>query len=686
MSTSIDALPRTSSVTIKRLKSLGITTYDDLLTYFPSRYANYSVVSKIDRLQEGELVTVKGEIVDFRNVYARRGITLQKLKLKDDTGMIEVTWFNQPYLARMFEKAKYVSLAGLVKRFLHSFSLIPQEYDILFDLNQPTIHTGKLIAVYPEKRGLSSRLLRDKINVIFQYLPPDFIKDWLPEAMRTKYKLIDLADAYRKIHLPASMTEAEQARHRLGFDELFTIQLSSELIKREWKEEKVTFPFAVTPHRGKIGEFITQLPFQLTEGQVRTIEEILQDLSEPTAMNRFVQGDVGSGKTVVATVTAYVAFLNGFQTLIMAPTEILAQQHFQTLTKLLAKYPIKVGLQTGSNKIIKKKTKKSAEPQEHFDVVVGTQALITDIVAFSKVGLVVIDEQHRFGVRQRALLKQKGFNPHLMTMTATPIPRTIALTLYGELDMSVINELPKGRLPIKTHALPDTKRDDGYKWIREQIKATDCQVFVICPLIEESEKETMKSVKAASKEYELLTKVFKEFKVGLLHGKVKPTEKAAIMRDFLEKKYHILVATSVVEVGIDIPNATIMLIEGAERYGLAQLHQLRGRVGRSNRQSYCFLFSTSRDARDNERLSFFAKTGSGIKLAEYDLQLRGPGEVYGTRQSGFSDLQMADLSDYELIHASKSAVSDFLEQYSVEENSLLQAKIQAHRLNQVARD
>lgn len=371
-------------------------------------------------------------------------------------------------------------------------------------------------------------------------------------------------------------------------------------------------------------------------------------------MNRFLQGEVGSGKTVVAALACYLTYLNGFKSLFMAPTEILANQHYATLVKLFNKTSIKVGLVTGS-------TKKYFQA----DIIVGTHALITKKFELEKIGLVIVDEQHRFGVSQRAELKNKGLNPHLLTMTATPIPRTVALTLYGELDLSIIDEMPVVRLAVKTYLVPKEKRQSCYQWIKLQVTGYKLQVFIVCPLIEESEIETMKSVRAAKKEFENLKKIFFEFKLGLLHGKLKSKEKNAVMTNFKNKNLDILVTTPVVEVGVDIPNATIMLIEGAERFGLAQLHQLRGRVGRSNKQSYCFLFSESKEAGVLGRLGMFTKTNDGNKLAEEDLRIRGPGDIYGVKQHGYLDLKIAMLSDYKMIEKTKKAVEYFTGHYSI---------------------
>ena len=685
----IETLPRTSPITIKKFKSLDINSFYDLLNLFPNRYENYFLISNIKDLQAGEIVTVKGIIEEFKNTYTKKHITIQKARLTDNTGYIELVWYNQPYLSQMIKKGTFFAAAGLVKQYFDSFSLETREYEILRDINDQTLHTGRIVPVYPEKRGLSSHTIREKIFYIVKELNDTILPEWLTDEIITYNNLMPLLSAYKEVHFPSNQSTILQATERLSFDELFTIQLSAQLIKKEWQKEQVGHMFSVeTPLMASLQTFIQNLPFPLTGAQNRVVNEILDDLKKPTPMNRFVQGDVGSGKTVVAAIATYLAHLNGFQSLLMAPTEILAQQHYQTISKLFENYNLKIGLQTGSKKIVKKSTDRSKPvPTLPYDVVIGTHALLNDSLQSDKIGHVIIDEQHRFGVVQRAQLKQKGINPHLLTMTATPIPRTVMLTLYGELDLSVIDEMPKGRLPIKTFVVPPVKRSNGYEWIKKQIQETQCQVFIICPLIEELEGETLKSMKAATKEYEHLQKhVFPKLAVGLLHGKMKPKEKEQVMQDFKNKKYDILVSTSVVEVGIDVPNATIMIIEGAERFGLAQLHQLRGRVGRGENQSYCFLYTETPDQKSSTRLHFFATTNSGLALAEYDFKLRGPGDVYGKRQHGYADLKIAKLSDTDLIQKTKSAASYFANHYQIEKYPDIQERIKRYDLDQISRD
>lgn len=691
---SIDSLPNTSSITIRKFKSLGINTYFDLLNYFPSRYEDYSVITKIADIQEGEIVTINGKITEAKNQYTQSRLTIQKVIVSDDTGIVEVSWFNQPYLIRVMRIGENISVAGLVKRFGSKIIIEPKEYEI----GIRHIHTGRVVPIYPEKKGLSTKTIREKIHAILILTSEvrNRVAETLPMEIILFNNLIERPLAYQQVHFPDNPESASKARERLAFDELFSIQLSSYLVKQEWKKEKVANMFKVgTIHELSLQKFIDNLPFKLTSDQNKVIKEIISDLKKSTPMNRFLQGDVGSGKTVVAAVASYLSFLNGYQTVIMAPTEILAQQHYQSINKLFKKVKnLKISLITSSQyKVSSIKNKKTAKKILNTkysildtDIIIGTHALLNKNLKFKKIGVVVIDEQHRFGVNQRALLKEKTLNAHLLTMTATPIPRTVALTLYGELDLSYIEEMPKGRQIIKTYLVPKEKRDKGYQWIKKQIRENNAQIFVVCPLIEESESETLKSVKAVKIEFENIKKIFSEFKLGLLHGKMKSAEKEKVMSDFKSKKINILVSTPVVEVGIDIPGATIMLIEGAERFGLAQLHQLRGRVGRSDKQSYCFLYAENLSEKANKRLGFFCKNYLGIKLAKFDLENRGAGNIFGTEQHGFVSFKIASLSDFELIDRTKKAIEYFVGKYNLKDWGELKKNIEKYKDGGISRD
>ncbi len=645
LKTPVSQLFMVGPVYVKRLKKLGIERVEGLYYHFPHRYEDYSIISKINRVQPGEKVTIKGKIQSIKNQYTKRGKRLQKAIIEDETGSIGVTWFNQPFLVRALKKGTRVSLSGKAGWFGRKIVFISPEYEII--RSPMTLHTGRLVPVYPETYGVSSKWLRSRIAPLLSKYS-HLIKDWLPEKIKEKYNLQGLKEAINTIHFPENKSAASQAKERLAFEEMFLIHLASLSRKRDWQKKSLAYQLFIDQE--KILEFISSLPFKLTKAQQRCVKEILTDLSRSQPMNRLLEGDVGSGKTVVATIAMHAVFLNGFQSALMAPTEILAFQHYQTIKTLLESYGVKTELLTGSRKSSKLKAQGSK-----FDILIGTHALIHKHAKFKNLGLVVIDEQHRFGVEQRAQLVKKGKAPHILTMTATPIPRTVALTLYGDLDLSVIDEMPPGKVRVKTWVVPPRKREAGYDWIRKQVEEKKVQAFIICPLIEESEKESMKDIKAATAEYERLKEVFPSLKLGLLHGRLKSKEKEKVIEEFRNDALDVLVSTSVVEVGIDIPKATIMMIEGADRFGLAQLHQLRGRVGRRNLPSYCFLFTESHSPKIHKRLGYLEKTNIGMKLAEYDLRLRGPGELLGTKQHGFPDLRAASFTDETLIRKTRKA-------------------------------
>lgn len=601
-------IPGVGPAYTQRLERLEIFTEKDFLYHIPSRYDDFSVVSQIAKVQEGEIVTIRGKILEIKNIFTPSGFVLQKAKVEDETGILDVVWFNQRFLTRVLHKNDQVSLSGKIgpKKQMEA----PQ-YEI-----GGSIHTGRLVPVYPETEGISSKWLRSKI---FSLLKNIKIEEYLDKTVLEKENLMELPLALQKVHFPDSLEQAAAAKRRLAFDEILLAQVESRVRKAQWQQKTLGNKF-------KNLDVKLDLPFELTNSQKKVIKEIFFDLQQNVPMNRLLQGDVGSGKTVVAAFAMLAANLNGYQAVIMAPTELLANQHFETLSKL----GLNVGIATGSIKDYKDK-----------DIIVGTHALIADDLNFKKLGLIVIDEQHRFGVSQRAKLVEKGINPHVLTMTATPIPRTIALTMYGDLDLSVLEELPKNRLPVKTWIVPDHKREAAYAWINKK----NSQTFIICPFIEES--ETLNTVKAATTEYERVKTIFPGKKIGLVHGRLKNKDK--ILNEFRNQKLDILVATPIVEVGIDIPTAEIMVIEGADRFGLAQLHQLRGRVGRGEAQSYCLLFSES----GFERLKYMEKFNNGMMLAEADLRFRGPGHRFGTAQHGRWDLKIADFSDLELIEKAK---------------------------------
>lgn len=621
-----------------RLEKLGIMTLEDFLFHVPFRYENYSLISKISHAQPGEILTIKGELSEIHNQYTRKWKTLQRAKLLDETGTIDILWFNQPFLIKVLKKGDMVSVSGKIEKDKNKFVMTSPDYEVIF--NNQTIHTGRLVPVYPETHGITSKWLRRQIFKILE--EKNQIKETLPEKILSENKLLGLSDAIEKIHFPENLEDATKARERLSFDEFLEIHLSSLSRKASWEKSKMEKPWKIKEFRNKLDKLIASLPFKLTNAQIKALEDILNDLSSAKTMNRLLEGDVGSGKTILAAIASYMAFLNGFQTAIMAPTEILADQHYKTIKNFLSSFKLKTALLTGSEKL----------KDNDFDVIVGTHALVYKKAKFKNLGLVVIDEQQRFGVEQRTVIREKGQNVHFLTMTATPIPRTVALTLYGDLDLSILNEMPKGRIRIKTWLVPPIKRASAYKWIEKQILEEKAQVFIVCPFIEES--ETMLSVKAATKEFDRLKKeTFPKLKLGLLHGRMKAKEKDTVLKKFKNREIDILVSTPVVEVGIDIPTATIMLIEEAERFGLAQLHQLRGRVGRSDKQSYCLLFTQSKNPQTIERLKALETIHSGEALAQLDLKLRGPGQIFGTAQHGRMILKIASFSDFDLIDKTK---------------------------------
>lgn len=655
----------------KRLEKLGIYKLEDFLYHIPSRYEDYSIVSKINELQAGETVTIKATVKQIQNQYLSKWKTLQKAIVADETGEIEVTWFNQPFLTKTVKEGSSLSLSGTVHAFRNKLSLQSPDYEVV-DGQKPTLHTARLVPVYSETKGVTSKWLRRQVYSLLQKHKTN-ITEYLPQTIIEKENLMELSEALSQIHFPDSLEMMQKAKNRLAFGELLTLQLAANSRRKKWDQELKSQPFTVTSYQNQIEQFFDKLPFNLTGAQKRAVTKIYKDLVSTKPMNRLLEGDVGSGKTVVAAIAMYLAYLNGYQSVLMAPTEILAQQHFNTISLMLFPFDAKIGLATGSRKI----------DVNDFDIMIGTHAVLSDKVNYKKLGLVIIDEQHRFGVQQRAFLRKKGEGPHLLTMTATPIPRTVALTLYGDLELSVLDELPKGRKNIKTWLVPPEKRQGAYSWIEQQIKETDSQAFIICPFVEES--ENMQTVKAATVEFERLQKdIFPNLKLGLLHGRMTAKQKDEELQKFKNKEFDILVSTPVVEVGIDIPNATIMMIEGAERFGLAQLHQLRGRVGRGEKQSYCLLFTETRSQDTYNRLKSLEKINQGAELAELDLSLRGPGQLYGTAQHGKWFLRFASFSDLPLIEKTKHDAEKLYQE--LDNYPLLKKKLQEIELKEISPD
>ena len=645
LDSSVGEIPLVGPVYQKRLEKLKIRSIRDLLYHIPIRYNDFSQMAKISHCRVGETLTLRGSLNSLKNQYTKSGKKIQIAEVEDSTGKITIVWFNQPFLTRTLYPGTDLSLSGKIDWFGTKKAMVSPEYEIT-RLGAETVHTGKIVPVYPETYGVSSKWLRTKIKLAYLTCGEE-IKEYLPET----YGFITLPEAIMSIHFPNTLKDAEVARRRLAFDELYFLQSQSLKRKHAWQKNRAAYQLTI--NKLAIDKFKNSLPFTLTKSQDLAVNEILADLQKPFPMNRLLEGDVGSGKTVVAATAAFAAFVNGYQTVIMAPTQILAQQHFNTLKQLFSKLSnsVKIKLVTSATSI---------EQSKSFDIFVGTHALIHQKLNLDKVALVVIDEQHKFGVEQREhLIKKSGqgqIAPHILTMTATPIPRTVALTFYGDLDLSTLTEIPAGRQKITTWVVPPEKREGAYGWIDSQITDHDSQVFVVCPLIEESKKETMKDVKAVTAEHKKLTRLFGKPKVGLLHGRLKAEEKTKVIKRFRNRDISLLVTTPVVEVGIDIPNATIMVVEAAERFGLAQLHQLRGRVGRGLSKSYCLLFAESPSEKALKRLNAMRQNLSGFELAELDLTLRGPGEIFGLRQHGIPDLKIASWRDIDLIKKAKEVV------------------------------
>lgn len=683
---------------VPTLKHLGIKNIRGLLFHFPARYEDFSNLKPIGEINLGEIVTIQGKIKKIESYRSpKKHIFITEAVVEDESGTIKATWFNQPFLARNFQLGVLLNLSGKVTLGPHGKCLQNPAYEKntehrtqstnkTSDISQTNIHTGGLVAIYPETEGITSRWLRFLIKSFIEFRRE--VTEPLPAETRQKHGLLEIKEALRAIHFPRNLEEAKKARERFSFQSLLLTQLRALQEKLRLKQHLAP---AITLDLSLIKKFVSSLPFELTNAQRRSIWEIAQDLAKPRPMNRLLEGDVGSGKTVVAAAASLLCAASGFKTAFMAPTEILANQHFATLQKILTPFEIKIGLLTSSSKKI------AGNPE----IMVGTHALIHPVrnqtpqasadatashrisngvqkrVKLENLGLVVVDEQHRFGVEQRAALLRDPNNPntpgrtipHFLSMSATPIPRTLALTIYGDLDLSILDEMPKSRKIIITKIVEPSHRAETYQFIREEVQKSR-QVFVICPRIEvpDPQKESKKfqqkllwaDVKAVKEEYKKLAEeIFLDFKVGMLHGKMKTKEKETIMRRFKNKELDILVSTSVVEVGVDIPNATIMMIESAERFGLATLHQFRGRVGRGADQSYCFLFP-SEDGLIAKRLRAVVEAKNGFELAEKDLEIRGPGDIFGIRQWGISSSVLAALSDPKLVREVRKEAVEIL--------------------------
>jgi len=731
--TPIENISGVTPALAKKFQRLGISTIRDLLFHFPFRYDDFSNVKEIADVAVGEVVTIRGVLKSIKPTFAFRSprsgfggagrrMNMAEAIIGDATGQVRVIWFNQSYLAKTFHPGETLSISGKPSQSKRGIYFANPAHERVSRRDGLT-HTSGLVPVYPETTGLTSRWIRFLTK---QVLPATSkISDSLPPLLRKRQSLLDIGTALWQIHFPASMAEAEAARRRFAFEEIFLIQLRVLRERHHMDEERAS---AIKIDVALIKEFVASLPFPLTKAQRRVSWDIVTDTAKARPMNRILEGDVGSGKTVVATLAALNAVKAGFQVAYLAPTEILAQQHFATFTKLLADFDVAIGLLTASQKKIAasfgasdKANIAALAASGEAEIIIGTHAVIQKNVTFANLGLVVVDEQHRFGVNQRAKLQrqatkdkrqrtrnaEKGISdkrqddlspvsgsmphalliPHFLSMTATPIPRTLALTVYGDLDVSILDQVPAGRKPILTKVVPAEKRAACYGFIRKEVKSGR-QVFVICPRIEvaghtqnlphSSQQILGEEVKTVKAEAARLSKdIFPDLRVGLLHGKLKPAEKEKVMCDFRDRKFDILVSTSVVEVGVDIPNASVMLIEGAEKFGLAQIHQFRGRVGRGEYQSYCFLMSESPFAAESARIKAIVSAKNGFELAEKDLAIRGPGDFLGTRQSGIPPFAYKSFTDAKLVQAARTEAAELIaKDASLSETPLLKSRLE----------
>lgn len=632
----------------KLLNQLGVNTIEDMFFNLPRRYEDRSKFSPISKVVIGQFHTIKGKVLTFGTKSTKRGISIFQVAIGDSTGVIYAMWFNQPFVKKFFKVGQGIILYGKVD--MYNVPVINQpEYEILEekDHEEDSAHIGRIVPIYPLTKDITQRFIRSLAKAVVERYSR-FLQDALPTRLRAKNKLVDIRFAMVNIHFPASDENLKRAYNRIVFEEFFILQLAIALKRKDIKiEEGIMHKI-----EGELIEaFKRSIPFELTKGQLEAVRHIEEDMKNPKPMNRLLEGDVGSGKTVVAAHALVLTVQNGFQGAIMVPTEILAEQHYLSLSKLLIPLGINIALLIHSVPKSSKEQLKQQIREGKVDIVVGTHALLQEDVEFKQLGLCVIDEQHKFGVTQRDIMRKKGLTPDVLVMTATPIPRTLALTVYGDLDISVIRELPPGRRPISTYLVDDEKRDRVYKFIEEQVREGR-QAYIVYPRIYESASS---EVLAATEMYERFkNEQFKELKVGLIHGDIPADEKDKIMSAFKKGKIDILVSTVVIEVGIDVPNASVMVIENAERFGLAQLHQLRGRIGRGKHDSYCILLSDPRTEDAKKRLKALTETVDGFAIAEEDLELRGPGEFFGTHQHGLPEIRFGNIvADMEIMEQAR---------------------------------
>ncbi len=644
----------------KLMAKLGIYLLEDLLYFYPRGYKDKSIITDIDKLQNEETYTIRA-IVEGRlkESRSRNGMLFTKCRVKDSTGCASLVWFNNRYIKNSLVSDLEYFFHGKVKRVGKEIVLESPEFEQASAGG--SLNLNRIVPYYSLTEGLSQKELRKAVRSVIEAIY-EKSADVFPEEFRKLYSLAEINFSFNNIHFPESIYNLKLAERRFKFEELFMLQSGLIHIKRMNHESKKGIRFL---NSDKVYDFMKSLPFSLTNAQQRVIGEIFEDMDNDNIMNRLVQGDVGSGKTIVAFLALYKCVLSGYQGIMMAPTEILAEQHYLSFCQLMGHTGLRAGMLKGSMTARQKQKVYEQIKSGELDVVIGTHALIQEGVEFCRLGLAITDEQHRFGVRQRAMLSAKGENPDMLVMTATPIPRTLSLILYGDLDISVIDEMPPGRKKVDTYYIDSSKKDRMFNFIKKELDAGR-QAYIVCPLVEESEKLELSS--AVEYRASLQEKYFKDYKVGLLHGKMKASEKNEVMESFRVNEAKIMVATTVIEVGVNIPNATIMVIENAERFGLAQLHQLRGRVGRGSSQSYCILVSDADNEVARERLSYMTKTENGFDIAEKDLVLRGGGEILGKRQHGLPELKIADIvQDAELLKLSRKAVEYLYDNNKLEE-------------------
>lgn len=665
LNSSVSRLSGVGPILERALTAIGISTVGELLDYYPRRWESYQTITRINQIKPG-LVSFEAKVenVAMRRSHRQKRLTITEAVLSDDTGTIRAVWFNQPYLAKTIKQGDIYRFRGNYEYKSGYISLQAPTFEKPSSVQKEE----EIIPIYPESKQINSSIIRKLIAQCID--AAEQMVGNLPEEISIKYQLLSKPIAVRSLHQPTSQKELETAKHSIGFEELFELILAGLAIKNNIQTEQ-TVAINYDPRIAK--EFVSHLSFELTSAQKKVAHAILENIASTKPMNRLLEGDVGSGKTLVALMAGVMAARAGYQTAVMVPTEILARQHYSGSVELLKKLDIRTGILISDMKKSQREVVLENLKEGEIDIIFGTHALISKDVEYNNLGLVVVDEQHRFGVNQRTELKTKAKTmPHVLTMTATPIPRSLALVVYGDLDVSIIDELPPGRKPIATRLVEEKDRLQVYVQIDSLIEQGQ-QAYVVCPLISESDKLGVKSVEV---EFERLnSSVFKHRRIGLVHGRMKAEEKTKVMTQFKAGELDMLVATSVIEVGVDVPNATIMLIEGAERFGLAALHQLRGRVGRGQIQSHCYLFTTSENPTTMKRLKALEKTTDGFRLAQIDLEMRGPGEIYGTAQHGLLDLRMADLFDHKLIAEAREAAESFLSKHNLLEYGRLAKRV-----------